>query len=130
MGGVLGTAQLLSTPARSSRKAKEFEPGDAISKANLKDLPLPAHIRVNLERRGSEQDPWSSGPAEQVVTAVNQDGRYSYLWVIPGDLIGYADPATPSLPQELIYGAIFLGPWTGSEEYGRPDEYDFEIKLP
>lgn len=128
-----GLAEAPSKPAKKSAKVKEFKVGDAIKKADLKKLPLPAHIRVNLDRRVSPEDPWCKEPLEQVITALNEDGSYSYLWATfslekHGELVGHADPENPTLPQELVHGAMYLGPWEGSEELGLPDEFWFEVK--
>lgn len=100
---------------KKARKVKTFESGDIIKKRHLRDLPLPAHIRIPIHRRegkGSWED--NNHTIELVVTGLDNSGHYYYAVVKPGTRNAYPDSRYKSWGyKDDLEGATYLGPWTG-----------------
>jgi hypothetical protein len=114
----------ISTPTvkepKGPRTPKVFKEGDVIRKATLRDLPLPAHVRIPIERLPSgmgspaaKPSDWTESTIDQVVEKLNQSGEYYYA------LIGN-DPKTAYRPgfidykdKDFLDGAMYVGPWKG-----------------
>jgi len=104
------------TPAdvkpKKDRKPKIFHSGDIIKKSNLRDLPLPAHVRIPIERLDEPTKQWVDATIEKVVTTLI-DGGYCYAVVQPGNKIAYPDSAYSIGSKTDLIGATFLGEWQG-----------------
>lgn len=108
------------------RKPKVFKPGDIIRESNLRDLPLPAHVEIPIERRAEGSQDWAPGTIEQVVTTLHpgyvtcyriKDGRaYVRGW--------------NEQRKDWLSGATYLGPWTGEMVKGKDVKYKFEFRKP
>ncbi len=105
------------------RQPKQFSPGDKIRSATLRDLPLPALVRVQIEKcTDGKREEWKPGEIDIVVRQLgNQGGFKCYI----------AGPAKPEASErvahrgnvlhysyswerkELLHGAEYLGPFKG-----------------
>ena len=109
----------LPKKAKKPRKVKEFKSGDVIRKRHLRDLPLPAHIQIPIQRYDEDSKQWLDGHTlEQVVTALTDSGRYHYAFVKPGTQYAYpsrkpSDYPIPNGWKDDLEGATFLGVWKG-----------------
>lgn len=106
------------TPApvkpKKARKIKVFKSGDIVRKKDLRDLPLPAHVRVAIERRATFDDPWTEDSLELVVIGLNDGGYFEYAVVTPNAKTAYKESEYCSTKRkDFIDGATFLGKWTG-----------------
>ena len=108
------------TPAAAKpkkvRKPKEFKDGDVIRKRHLRDLPLPAHVRIPVRKRdegydGAFNEGWYDDHIEQVVTYITDHGYYHCALVRPGTKKAY--PESTYARKDDLDGATFLGLWTG-----------------
>jgi hypothetical protein len=103
---------------KKKRKPKQFKPGDKIRRATIRDLPLPAHIRIEIERRDKDSDSkdWYGDHLEQVVVAIHNNGHYIPALVVKDKAFlkkGSFD-ATWGKDKRWLEGATFLGKWEGS----------------
>jgi hypothetical protein len=97
--------------AKKARKPKNFKPGDIVRKSTLRDLPLPAHVRIPIERYDEPAKQWVDATLEQVVIEIGT-GRYHSALIQPGTKRAYPD--NPWAYKDDLYGATFLGKWEGS----------------
>ncbi len=121
----------IPTPAddkpKKERKVKIFKPGDIVRLRNLRDLPLPAHIRVPVTKvfkgKDGEKDQRIESHIEEIITKIDDVGYYRF-YVVGKDnkaykyYLGYDD-------KKYIDGAIFLGEWKGEIIKGREIKLDF-----
>ncbi len=100
--------------AKKPRKVKEFKSGDIIRKGTLRDLPLPAHVQVPIQRYDEENKQWLDGHVmEQVVIALGNHGYYQCALVDPQTGRAYPMNAySSSEPKDDLVGATYLGAWT------------------
>lgn len=110
------------------RKVKVFKPGDVIRRKDLRDLPLPAHVRIKIEKRHKDSSERLNGTIEQVVTGLHNDGYYSYYLVAPNGK-AYRERFNGKR-KEWLDGAIYLGPWTGQIVKNEEIETKFYYTLP
>lgn len=129
------------TPAdakpKKVRKIKQFHSGDIITKSNLRDLPLPAHVRIPVERRDDENSvagqpfKWLDATIEQVVIQLGT-GEYTYAIVPPGKG-KTAYPRHKSYPttahKRSLEGATFLGEWDGKIEKTKTMDIKFYYRV-
>lgn len=107
------------TPAAAKpkkvRKPKEYKSGDVIRKTTLRDLPLPAHVRLNIQKYDKDSEQWLDDTLEQVVTSLTNYGQYHCHYVMPGTKRAYPENIRYSVGEykERLYGATYLGPWEG-----------------
>lgn len=109
----------IATPApQKPKKAhvpKEFKPGDVIRKNTIRDVPLPAHIRIPIDKRNVDKDgnfvgDWYEDYIEKVVTKLgNGNGYMNSAYVVDGK----AGAPNNFDRKSNMEGAIFLGKWTG-----------------
>lgn len=117
---ILDSRGLGPTPApadekpKKDRKVKVFHTGDIIKKSNLRDLPLPAHVRIPIERQDAATKQWVDSTIEKIVTGLG-NGRYSYAVIQPGknSNTAYPDGSYSMGSKEDLFGATFLGEWKG-----------------
>ena len=106
------------TPAaakpKKDRKVKEFKSGDIIRRSNMRDLPLPAHVRLNIQKYDKDSKQWLDDTLEQVVIGLGS-GVYYERYIMPG-----TDRAYPTnvrydfgISKDRLEGAVYLGPWKG-----------------
>lgn len=96
---------------KKDRKAKQFQAGDIIKKSTIRDLPLPAHVRLNIERRDEKTDQWLDSTLEVVVTDLANTGRFRYA-LIPNGKTAYFE-GYPWKDKSYLEGATFLKKWDG-----------------
>jgi hypothetical protein len=106
--------------AKKPRKVKEFKSGDVIRKRHLRDMPLPAHVQVPIQRWDEENKQWLDGHTlEQVVIALTNYGDYEYALVNPTTKKAYPSGKLwgnryPQRSKDDLEGATFLGTWKGT----------------
>ncbi|RJR12835.1 hypothetical protein C4588_01665 [Candidatus Parcubacteria bacterium] len=108
-----------ATPAEAKpkqpRKVKVFKSGDIIKKSTMRDMPLPAEVRLQIEKLDTASNQWLASTLDVVVTSLN--GYYSYAVVPPGSKTAYyTGGCYNSLRKEDLIGAIFLREWDGKVE--------------
>lgn len=122
----------IPTPAEKKapkpRKVKQFEPGDVIKKTTIRDLPLPAHIRIDAKKRtwknGKAED--SEGPVEIVVTKLHDGSGYvNALTVKPKTKKAYPTGMGKYTHRYYLEGATFLGKWEGEIIKNKELKLDF-----
>jgi hypothetical protein len=110
------------------RKPRMFKSGDRVRNATVRDLPLPAHVRIPIMRREKKDktDTWVEADIEFVVLKLYQGG-YDYARV--GGGTAYRHPRGYHLMnhKEWLHNATYLGPWTGKIEKQNM-EYKFWIR--
>ena len=127
----------ISAP-KEARAPKHFEPGTIIRKGTLRDLPLPALVKVPIEKNTDGKYPgeWAPGEVEWVVTRLLNNG----------EAVCYrAGPETPNPrkrvacvsdrlwcaeSKEFLYGATYLGPWEGKLDKHNKLNYKFRYRRP
>ncbi len=102
------------------RVPKVFKPGDVIRKATLRDLPLPAHVRIPVERLPSgmslfdaKPENWSDSTIDQVVLRLGNAGRY-HCASIGADPKKAHEERVFGNDKGFLDGATYIGPWTGT----------------
>lgn len=101
-----------ATKPKKVRKPKVFKSGDVIRKRTLRDLPLPAHVRIPIERYDEESGQWLAATMEQVVTYLIDGGYYGRALVKPGTTKAYSKGSILDKERkDWLDGAIYLGPW-------------------
>jgi len=110
------------------RKPRMFKSGDRVRNATVRDLPLPAHVRIPILRRNKKPKDadWVEADIEFVVLKLYQGG-YDYARV--GGGTAYRHPRGYHLMthKDWLHGATYLGPWTGKIEK-QAMEYKFYIR--
>ena len=99
---------------KKDRKAKIFSPGDVIKKTHIRDLPLPAHIRLQIEKWDEPSKQWLDSTLEQVVTHLGKSGHYQYAIVQPGTQKAHPPEFNCGKSKSELIGATFLGKWAGT----------------
>lgn len=123
------------TPAAAKpkkvRKPKVFKSGDVIRKTTLRDLPLPAHVRIDIEKYDADSKQWLDDTLEQVVTSLTNYGDYHCHWVMPGTSRAYPSSLRYSVGEykNRLYGATYLGPWKGQLVKGKEMKVKFDWRL-
>lgn len=104
-----------SQKPKKPRKVKEFKSGDVIRRRQLRDLPLPAHVRIPIQRFDEESEQWLDATIEHVVLKLWDGGVYEYALVAPNGKAYTKAYSLSYMTQEKAWleGATFLGPWTG-----------------
>lgn len=101
--------------AKKERKAKQFRSGDVVAQATARDLPLPAHLRLEVETSEGKEE-WKRITIEIVVVRANDATNFDCLMVGP-DGKAYSVGNIPRRPWQLrkdfLAGAIYLGPFNG-----------------
>jgi hypothetical protein len=107
--------------AKKTRKPKVFKSGDSIRSATIRDLPLPAHVRIPIEKFDEESQQWLEAHIEHAVLRMGNQGYYEGAPVGNGKCYtkGYLMEAKRKLD-----GATYLGPWTG-EKINKRLDYKF-----
>jgi cobalamin biosynthesis Mg chelatase CobN len=119
------------TPAAAKpkkiRKSKVFKSGDIIRKSNLRDLPLPAHVRLNIDKYDADSEQWLPDTLEQVVTSLTNHGQYHCHYVMPGTTRAYPENIRYSFGEykNKLEGATYLGPWKGQLVKGKEMKINF-----
>lgn len=115
--GLAEVPRPLSKSPPKARKPKVFKSGDVIRTATIRDLPLPAHVRIPILRQDKDSDVWVEAHLEHVVLRIKKDGRYNEAKVAK---TGVAYEGTGRLQygvsKSWLNGAVYLGPWTGKIE--------------
>jgi len=111
------------------RKPRVFKSGDRVRNATVRDLPLPAHVRIPImrqDKKAKDRSKWVEADIEFVVLKLYQGG-YDYARV--GGGTAYRHPRGYHLMshKDWLHGAIYLGPWTGKIEK-QAMEYKFYIR--
>jgi len=104
--------------AKKVRKPKVFKSGDRIRSATVRDLPLPAHVRIDIERYDEESKQWIEAHIEHAVLRMGTQGYYE------GAPVGNDKCYTKGYCMERkdhLNGATYLGPWTGERVNKRLD---------
>jgi len=113
---------------KKQRKPKVFKSGDRVRTPTVRDLPLPAHVRIPIMRRDKtdKTDTWVEAHIEFVVLKLYHGG-FDYARV--GGGTAYRHPRGYHLMSERVWlhGATYLGPWTGKIEK-QALEYKFWIR--
>ncbi len=101
------------------RVPKVFKPGDVIRRATLRDLPLPAHVRIPVERLPSgmawieaKPENWTDSTIDQVVLRLGNAGRYRYA-SIGSDPNKAHEEGIFGNDKGFLDGATYVGPWAG-----------------
>lgn len=112
------------TGPKKKRVPKKFKPGDKIRRGNLRDLPLPALVKVPVRKipedrtKGKDKEP-EIVHLEWVVTALTKGGEFQCFFAgrkttNPKDRTAALSPGWAGLEtKEYLYGAEYLGPWEG-----------------
>ncbi len=107
---------------------KVFKPGDIIRLKNLRDLPLPAHVRIPVEKGNYRDDKWEAGTIEQVVVRIGKQGHYYRYQIANGE--AYAGGGIDWEDKKLIDGATYLGSWKGKVVTGKELRFKFSYRSP
>jgi len=101
---------------KKDRVAKVFKSGDVIRQKDLRDLPLPAHVRIAVERLDETSKQWLDDTIEHVVVELVSGGYYLHRFVVPQENKSYLDEfRTHGCPKKDLDSAVYLGPWTGED---------------
>ncbi|MDE1970516.1 MAG: hypothetical protein KGI50_02985 [Patescibacteria group bacterium] len=114
-------------PAKKAPREKKehipkiFKAGDMIRARTLRDLPLPAHVRVPILRRNRDATEWTPDILEMVVTRVPNRGGTCVCLIVDHDRKASREVFYGfGYDKSLFDGATFLGLWTG--EYAPPNK--------
>jgi hypothetical protein len=118
---------------KATRTPVAFEPGKIIRKGNLKDMPLPAKVRVTLEVKDDFKDKeWRKEEVTWVVTErLIGSGAFRCFRAGPETADPKAQKAYASdgyrsgEPNEFLYGAEYLGPYEGKLDNKPKLQYKF-----
>ena len=99
--------------AKKTRKPKVFKSGDSIRSATIRDLPLPAHVRIPIEKFDEDSQQWLEAHIEHVVLGIRSDGYYDAAKVGKGKAYREKGRLWPFERKDWLNGATYLGPWTG-----------------
>lgn len=114
---------------KQPHKPRIFKSGDIIRQRTLRDLPLPAHVRVDIEKHDKKSDQWVAAQLEWVVTHIYVGGFYYYK-VGRDPQKAYAARTSYSNRErkDWLDGAIYLGPWQGELVENKELNYKFRFK--
>jgi len=110
------------------RKVKVFKAGDVIRRRDLRDLPLPAHVRISIEKQDTDSGQWLKCTIEQVVLRLNDSGHYSCARVEPDKNRAFGLDRFEE--KYWLDGAVFLGVWKGSLIKDKELKYNFHYRFP
>ena len=116
--GLAPVARPASKKAKKVRKPKVFKSGDKIRSATIRDLPLPAHVRIPIEKFDEESKQWLEAHIEHAVLRMGTQGYYE------GAPVGNGKCYTKGYLMERkdgLNGATYLGPGTGERVNKRLD---------
>lgn len=117
---------------KKERKVKQFHSGDIIRKSNIRDLPLPAHVQIPIERLDKATDPWVSSTIQRVVTQL-ASGRYVSAVVHSDGKNAYYESefdARWGRDKRELEGATFLGEWSGKIPEKKFIRVNFGFRVP
>ena len=117
---------------KKERKVKQFHSGDVIKKSNLRDLPLPAHVSLPIERLDEASKQWLKSTLEIVVTGL-LPGRYTFAVIKPGGNIAYTTSNYTSRYgdyKDHLIGATFLGEWSGKIDNKKHLKINYQCRSP
>lgn len=97
---------------KKARKIKQFVPGDIVKKTNLRDLPLPAKVRLTIERYDENSKIWLESTMDIVVTSLTNTGRFTYA-IVPDGKTAYFENYRYGRSKRELEGATFLGKFDG-----------------
>lgn len=107
---------------------KIFKSGDIIRKGNLRDLPLPAYVRIPIERFKGESQDVTPDFLERVVLGLGNGGQYRYAQVRSG--VAYQDRQYMDIDYKShLYGATYIGPWKDRIEKGKELKINFRFRF-
>ncbi len=116
------------TAPKKEHIPKIFKSGDVIRKNTLRDLPLPAYVRIPIERLDEKSKQWISGHLEQVVMVLGGNGSYMGL---PVGKDGKAYKGSYNWEHKSwLEGAVYLGPWNGEIVAGKVFHIKFRFRRP
>ncbi|HEU5114546.1 MAG TPA: hypothetical protein VFT82_02145 [Candidatus Paceibacterota bacterium] len=96
---------------KKTRVPKQFVPGDVVTLRNMRDVPLPAHVRIPIEKFDEPSKQWLPSTIEHVVVRLGNAGNYYRYVVTPK---GEAFEAGMGWEGKYwLDGATYLGPWKG-----------------
>lgn len=108
-----------------------FKPGDIIRAKAIRDLPLPAHVRVHVEKLHPDAKVWVRDTLDWVVAEIfpggfqcyriGRDGQTAYFPV--NGFGGYER-------KEWLDGAMYVGLWKGKRLKGEKLRYKFSYRRP
>jgi len=113
---------------QKERVPKVFKTGDVIRRNTLRDLPLPAHVRIPIEKLDEGSGQWLPSHMEQVVTVLGKQGHYIGL-PIANDGKAY-EGWYDWHGKDWLEGAIYLGPWNGEIMKGKELRIKFKFRRP
>ncbi len=112
---------------KKERKIKIFKAGDIVRQRDLRDLPLPALVRIPVTKvfkgKEGEKDQRIAGHIDEVVTKIHEVHYYDY-YVVDKDNKAYKYFLGYSFKTNLD-GATFLGEWKGEIVKDKRIELDF-----
>ncbi|MFH1429941.1 MAG: hypothetical protein ABIG71_00280 [Candidatus Uhrbacteria bacterium] len=116
---------------KKERKPKTFKPGDIILKRTLRDLPLPAHVRIPIERHDKKTNQWLDSTMEQVVIQLYDGGYYLSALVDAKGENAYPEYGglLDQRSKDWLDGATFLGPWKGEINKTKRLKVSFHYRL-
>jgi hypothetical protein len=91
---------------------KEFKTGDIIRERTLRDLPLPAHVRIPIEKE-TVPGQWTPSTVEAVIVQIGTSGRVASLIVNPKSGEAHRHVESMLEYKSFLDGATYLGPWKG-----------------
>jgi len=94
---------------KKPREPRIYKPGDKVKIRYLKDLPLPAHLRLPIFRRNKNQDEWEASTIEIVVMSMSNTGYYTEALVEPRSQKAYFERSYAR--KDDLANSIFLGKW-------------------
>lgn len=113
------------------RKVKQFKSGDLIRSRTLRDLPLPAHVRVVIEKQHDGSNQWLGATMDLVVAALQNGGSYDAFVVDTKGTRAYRPNLGWDLEsKEWLDGATYLGPWTGELDTKKTIKINFRYRRP
>ena len=115
---------------KKERVPKTFKSGDIIRKGTIRDLPLPAHVRVNVRKQSKGSDEWLNDQLDWVVVALNNYGGFlCYRVGRDGKKAYRASRSYSTESKDWLAGATFVGPWEG-ELVEKELKYKFAYRQP
>ena len=99
---------------KKKRVPKVFKSGDIVRKGSIRDLPVPAHVRVNILKRAKGSDEWLADQLDWIVVKLGGQGGFLCYRVGRDGKKAYRASRTYSTEgKHWLIGATFIGPWDG-----------------
>ncbi|MDO8493544.1 MAG: hypothetical protein Q7S19_03320 [bacterium] len=112
---------------KKEREIKIFKAGDIVRQKDLRDLPLPALVRISVTKifkgKEGEKDQRVAGQMDEVITRIHEKHYYDY-YVVAKDGKAYKYFMGYSFKTNLD-GATFLGEWKGEIVKNKEIKLDF-----